>query len=188
MAMSGIDETDRKILFMLSENPKLSQAEISDRLGISQPAVSARMRKLEESGVLTHMIGTDIKKAQLFMAKIEFSTNSVEQVLKALETCPLYMNCFLTSGKNNMSCLLVGENVRSILSCVDSRLRKKLPVNDIAFDLIVTPVRSMVVPVKPQAERKKITPCGADCSVCSFYTSDRCLGCPASVHYRGKLL
>ncbi len=186
--MSGVDETDRKILSMLSEDPKLSQAEISERLGISQPAVSARMRKLEETGVLTHMIGTDIKKAQLFMAKIEFSTDSVEQVLKALETCPLYMNCFLTSGKNNMSCLLVGENVRSIMSCVDSRLRKNLPVKDIAFDLIVTPVRPMVVPLKPQAERKKITPCGADCSVCSFYLSERCLGCPGSIHYKGKLL
>jgi DNA-binding Lrp family transcriptional regulator len=186
--MSKIDETDRKILAILSENPKLSQTEISDRLGISQPAVSARMRKLEEGGVLTHMVGTDIKKAQLFMAKIEFSSDNVEEVLKALENCPLYMNCFLTSGKNNMSCLLIGENVRSIMSCVDSRLRKNLPVKDIAFDLIVAPARSMVVPIRPRAERKKITPCGADCITCSFYTSDRCLGCPASVHYKGKLL
>jgi Lrp/AsnC family leucine-responsive transcriptional regulator len=184
----GVDETDRKILFMLSEDPKLSQAEISERLGISQPAVSARMRKLEETGVLTHIIGTDIKKAQLFLAKIEFSTNSVEQVLKSLETCPLYLNCFLTSGKNNMSCLLIGENVRSIMSCVDSRLRQNLPVKDIDFDLIVTPARPMVVPIKPQAERKKITPCGADCSTCSFYLNERCLGCPSSIYYKGKLL
>ena len=186
--MGGIDETDRKILSMLSENPKLSQAEISERLGISQPAISARMHKLEEAGVLTHMVGTDIKKAQLFLAKIEFSTSSVEQVLKSLETCPLYLNCFLTSGKNNMSTLLIGENVRSIMSCVDSHLRQNLQVKDLEFDLIVTPARSMVVPIRPQAERKKITPCGADCSACSFYLSDRCLGCPSSIHYKGKLL
>lgn len=48
-----LDETDRKIMSMLIENPKMSQAEISECLKISQPAVSLRMRKLEEKGVLT---------------------------------------------------------------------------------------------------------------------------------------
>jgi Lrp/AsnC family leucine-responsive transcriptional regulator len=183
-----IDNTDKKILNMLSENPQLSQAEISDRLKISQPAVSARIRKLEEKGILAHAIGTDIKKAEIFLAKVDLSTDSVEKVLKFLESCPLYLNCFLTSGRHNMSCLLIGENVKSLMSCVDSRFRQNLPVKNIQFDLIVTPTRPMIAPVKPQIERKKISPCGADCSACSFYTSGSCLGCPASVHYKGKLL
>jgi len=172
----------------MSEHPQISQAELSKRLKISQPAVSARIHKLEEKGILAHLIGIDVKKAQLFLAKVDLSTNNVEEVLKSLETCPLYLNCFLTSGRHNMSCLLIGENIRSILSCVDSRLRQNLPVRNLEFDLIVTPTRPLIVPVKPQTERKKITPCGADCSVCTFYTSDRCLGCPASIHYKGKLL
>ena len=183
-----IDSTDRKILSMLGENPQLSQAEMSNRLKISQPAVSARIHKLEEKGVLARLVGTDIKKAQIFLAKVDLSTNNVEEVLKFLEKCPLYLNCFLTSGRHNMSCLLVGENIRSIMSCVDSRLRQNLPVRNIEFDLIVTPTKPLIVPVRPQTERKKITPCGADCSACSFYTSDKCLGCPASTDYKGKLL
>jgi DNA-binding Lrp family transcriptional regulator len=183
-----IDQTDRKILNMLSENPQMSQAELSEGLEISQPAVSARIRKLEEKGVLVRSVGTDIKKADVFLAKVDVSTNSVEKVLQFLEKCPLYLNCFLTSGRHNMSCLLVGESVKSLMSCVDSRFRQGLPVKNIQFDLIVSPTRPMVAPVKPQVERKKITPCGADCSICSFYTSGNCLGCPASVHYKGKLL
>jgi Lrp/AsnC family leucine-responsive transcriptional regulator len=183
-----LDKTDRKILSMLSENPKTSQADLSTTLKISQPAVSLRMRKLEEKGLLTHLVGTDIKKAELFLAKVDITTNKVEQLLETLNNCPLYLNCFLTSGKHNMTCLMLGENIKSIMSCVDSRLRQNLPAENIEFDLIVTPTRPMVVPIKPQAERKKITPCGADCSVCNFYTSDKCLGCPTSIHYKGKLL
>ena len=183
-----IDETDKKIMRMLAENPQMSQTEISERLKISQPAVSARIHKLEEKGVLSHLVGTDIKKAQLFMAKVEITTDKVEQLLKTLENCPLYLNCFLTSGKHNMTCLMVGENIRSIMACVDSRLRQNLPIKDMEFDLIVAPTRPMVVPVKPQAEKKKISPCGADCSICAFYTDERCLGCPASVHYKGTLM
>jgi Lrp/AsnC family leucine-responsive transcriptional regulator len=183
-----IDGIDKKIIGIMSEHPQISQAELSKRLKISQPAVSARIHKLEEKGILAHLIGIDVKKAQLFLAKVDLSTNNVEEVLKSLETCPLYLNCFLTSGRHNMSCLLIGENIRSIMSCVDSRLRQNLPVRNLEFDLIVTPTRPLIVPVRPQNERKRITPCGADCSVCTFYTSDRCLGCPASIHYKGKLL
>jgi hypothetical protein len=166
----------------------MSQVELSKVLKISQPAVSFRIRKLEEKGVLSRLVGTDIKKAQLFLAKVDLTTNNVPKVLASLEICPLYLNCFLTSGRHNMMCFLMGENVRSIMSCVDSRMRQNLPVENLEFDLIVTPTRPLVVPVKPKMERKEVTPCGADCSTCSFYTTDRCLGCPASVHYKGKLL
>jgi DNA-binding Lrp family transcriptional regulator len=183
-----IDDTDRKMLYLLSEQPGISQAELSERLKISQPAVSLRMRKLEERGILARLIGTDIKKAQLFLGKVDLTTNDVPKVLEVLEKCPLFLNCFLTSGRHNMTCLLVGENIRSIMSCVDSRLRKNLPVENLEFDLIVTPTRPLVVPVKPMMEKQETTPCGADCSACDFYTSERCLGCPASVHYKGKLL
>jgi DNA-binding Lrp family transcriptional regulator len=183
-----IDDTDKRIICLLSEKPQLSQAELSERLKISQPAVSARIHKLEERGALARLVGTDIKKAQLFLAKVDVSTDNVEQVLKFLETCPLYLNSFLTSGRHNMIIFLVGENIRSVMSCVDSRLRQNLPVKNLEFDLIVTPIRPWIVQIKPNMEKKRITPCGADCSACTFYANDRCLGCPASVHYKGTLL
>ena len=183
-----IDEIDRKILSNLSEDPEISQTELSHRLKISQPAVSLRIRKLEEKGVLARLIGTDIKKAQLFLAKVDLTANNVPKVLESLEKCPLYLNCFLTSGRHNMTCLLIGENMRSIMSCIDSHLRRNLPVENIEFDMIVTPTRPFIVPVKPKIEKKAVTPCGAECSTCTFYTSDRCLGCPASIHYKGSLL
>ena len=56
------------------------------------------------------MVGTDVKKAQLFLANLDVATNHVEQFLKYLDTCPIYLNSFLTSGKNNLAVMLVGEN------------------------------------------------------------------------------
>lgn len=183
-----IDEVDRKILSLLSENPEISQAELSENLKISQPAVSARVRKLEERGALARLVGTDVKKAQLFLAKLDVATNNVEEVLKFLDGCPLYLNSFLTSGKHNLTVLLVGENIRSIMSCVDTHLRQGSRVRSMDFDLIVTPIRPFIVPIKPRLEKSKTTPCNGECSVCTLYLSDRCLGCPASIHYKGKLL
>jgi DNA-binding Lrp family transcriptional regulator len=183
-----IDELDKKILCMLSQDPQVSHTELSKRLKISQPAVSARIHKLEEEGVLTYLIGTDVKKTQLFLAKVDISTDNVEDILRFLDNCPLYLNSFLTSGRCNMTVLLIGENIRSIMSCVDSHFRKMLPARNMEFDLIVTPARSLIVPIKPNLEKKRVSSCGADCGSCTLYKSDRCLGCPVSVHYKGKLL
>jgi DNA-binding Lrp family transcriptional regulator len=183
-----IDEVDKKVLCLLSENPQISQGQLSKRLGISQPAVSARIRKLEETGALARLVGTDVKKAQLFLAKIDVATNNVEEVLKFLDACPMYLNSFLTSGKHNLTILLVGENIRSIMSCVDTHLRQGSRVRNMDFDLIVTPIRPFIVPIRPCLEKSKVTPCNGDCSKCTLYLSERCLGCPASISYKGKLL
>jgi Lrp/AsnC family leucine-responsive transcriptional regulator len=184
----AIDDADKKILYLLSQDPQVSQGELASRLKISQPAVSARIRKLQEKGILARLVGTDVKKAQLFLAKVDISTNHVEQILKFLETCPLYLNSFLTSGKHNMTILLIGENIRSIMSCVDTHFRQNLQMRNMDFDLIVSPTRPFIIPVRPNTDRKRTTPCGADCSICTLQTSDRCLGCPASIHYKGELL
>jgi len=183
-----LDDRDKSILSLMSRNPEVSQYELSKQLKISQPAVSARIRQLEEKGILAHIIGIDVKKAQLFLAKLDVATNHVEQFLKSLDECPLYLNGFLTSGKNNLTVLLMGENIRSIMSCVDTHLRQNPLVKDTEFDLVVTPIRPFIVPIRPSMDKKKTTPCAADCGSCALYASDRCLGCPATVYYKGELL
>jgi DNA-binding Lrp family transcriptional regulator len=185
--MKALDEVDKKILNSLCQNPEMSQVELSERLKISQPAVSARIHRLKEAGILAYMIGADIKKTQLFLAKIDIVTTDTEHVIGLFDACPLYLNSFLTSGKYNLTILLMGENMRSIVSCVESHLRKDPLIKDMEFSLVVTPTREFIVPIKPILEKKKITPCGNDCSNCTFLKNDRCLGCPASINYKGNL-
>ena len=115
-------------------------------------------------------------------------TTDTEHVISFFDKCPIYLNSFLTSGKYNLTVLLVGENMRSIMSCVDSHIRNNPLIKDMEFNLIVTPVKDFIVPLRPILEKKKTTPCETDCSNCTLYTNNRCLGCPASVHYRGSLL
>lgn len=47
-----LDAIDRKILMLLQENAKLSQAEVARAVGLTAPSVNERIRKLERGGAI----------------------------------------------------------------------------------------------------------------------------------------
>ncbi|WP_225729276.1 MULTISPECIES: Lrp/AsnC family transcriptional regulator [unclassified Nocardia] len=49
----SLDPTDRAILRLLQTEARLGVTEIGRRVNLSQPAVSARIKRLEQSGVIT---------------------------------------------------------------------------------------------------------------------------------------
>ena len=51
-----IDETDRRILSLLSEDGTLSYAELGGRVHLSAPAVHERVRRLRRDGVIRGMV------------------------------------------------------------------------------------------------------------------------------------
>jgi len=61
----NLDEKDKKIIFLLQENPFLSQNEISEKVNLSQPAVGARIKKLRKKGFLSYAVGINPKKIGL---------------------------------------------------------------------------------------------------------------------------
>jgi Lrp/AsnC family transcriptional regulator, leucine-responsive regulatory protein len=48
-----LDDIDREILAILQANGRLSGADIGRKVNLSQPAVSARIQRLERAGVIT---------------------------------------------------------------------------------------------------------------------------------------
>lgn len=49
-----LDATDRRILAELQESPRLRIAELGRRVGLSAPAAADRLRRLEETGVVSY--------------------------------------------------------------------------------------------------------------------------------------
>ena len=47
-----MDHTDKKILQLLQENSRSTMKEIGEHVGLTPPAVSERIRKLEEEGAI----------------------------------------------------------------------------------------------------------------------------------------
>ncbi|TMQ57633.1 MAG: Lrp/AsnC family transcriptional regulator [Candidatus Eisenbacteria bacterium] len=49
---AALDATDRKILALLQDNAKVSQADVAKAVGLTPPSVNERIRKLERNGVI----------------------------------------------------------------------------------------------------------------------------------------
>ena len=180
-----LDEKDRRILMLLSENPEMSQSEIAEKVGLSQPSVGARIKRLKESGAISSFIGMNLKKTGLYLAKVDITTKNTNEIVQKFVCCPFFLNGFIVTGRDNLSLFFVSEDISTLEALVDKHIRGDPNVIDADFGIVITPLRDFVMPVKTKIEKAEETPCNSDCATCTYYESERCLGCPLTAYYRG---
>lgn len=186
--LEKLDEADRKIVSLLVENPDISQSAIARHLKLSQPAICARMKRLRSSGIITHLVGVNLKKTKFYIAKVEMTAKDPWKVLDFFKNCPMYLNGLITSGKHNLCLFFISEKLQAIESCINHHIRKNPNVVDVEFNVVITPDKDFVVPVKIWNEKRDKSSCGKRCIEQPCYLSEKCLGCPATVFYKGILL
>jgi len=182
-----MDELDKKIVALFQKDPTMSQKELAEKIGISQPSISARLRKLKEYGILSPCIGVSYKKAKLHMAKVDIDARDSNSILNIIRKCPYLWNAFLVSGKYNLTLFLIGEDISTLQSIVDSKIRPDPNVKDIDFSIVISPEKDFVLSIEFSVPKAETSPCGAVCSECSQYRTERCLGCPYTPFYKGTV-
>lgn len=187
-SLEKLDETDRKIASLLVENPDLSQSAIARQLKMSQPAIYARMKRLRNNGTITHVVGINLNNTKFYITKVEMTAKDPWKVLDFFKNCPMYLNGLITSGRHNLCLFFVSEKLQAIESCINHHIRKNPNVVDVEFNVVITPAKDWVVPVKLWNEKTDKSPCGKRCTEQPCYLSEKCLGCPATVFYKGKIL
>ena len=98
-----MDQTDKKLMELLQQNGRLSLKQLGEYLGISSPAVSTRMNKLEANGYLEgiharfrrELIGYPIT-AFVQLALISGKEDEFCSYIKG-QTCVL--DCFFVTGE-----------------------------------------------------------------------------------------
>jgi Lrp/AsnC family leucine-responsive transcriptional regulator len=98
-----IDETDLKILEILQKEGRTKRNVLAEKVGLSLPAVSERLKKLEESGIITgyfarlnhHMLGKDI--TAFIVATVDSSRHFLSFLEHASNT-PEVLECHAITG------------------------------------------------------------------------------------------
>ncbi len=100
-----LDETDKKLLLFLQEDCKQTTKELSGKLGLSVTAVYERVKKLENSGVISKYVAlldkSKIKKNFIVLCHVKLSQHKKEFVLqfeKEVMDLEEVTECFHVSG------------------------------------------------------------------------------------------
>ena len=98
------DDIDREILAILQTNGRLSGADIGRKVNLSQPAVSARIQRLERSGVITGY------RAVVDPARIGLNIHAVVRVRTTHARIPDALELFATLDEVTATYRLTGDD------------------------------------------------------------------------------
>jgi Lrp/AsnC family transcriptional regulator, leucine-responsive regulatory protein len=180
-----LDQKDRKIITLIHDNKEISQEEIAKIIHLSQPSVAMRLKKLRERGIIDHILGVNLNKVGIYVAIVMVRTTNTTKILNLLCNCPFFLNGFVISGEKNLMLLFTGEDLASLESIIDERLRPDEDVQSADFNIVISSIKDFVMPIQIVDRTNNKPPCGVDYKECQAYHENRCFGCPATDRYKG---
>jgi Lrp/AsnC family leucine-responsive transcriptional regulator len=123
-----LNQIDYKILDLLQKDARATQSEIAAAVGLSQPAVAERMRKLEQEGVITgyaarvdgRQLGKDI--TAFIGVGIEHPKRNAEFARRIL-ALPDVLECHHVTGSDSYLLKVVTENTETLDRLISESLR-----------------------------------------------------------------
>jgi Lrp/AsnC family leucine-responsive transcriptional regulator len=99
-----LDKKDRQILKALQADARQSLSALGKEIGLSQPAISERVRKLEEAGVITgYAARLDLKELGLHLeaiVRIRTSHEHIQAYLALFQAMPEVLQVFRVTGED----------------------------------------------------------------------------------------
>lgn len=159
----GIDDADKKIIEMIEQNPSITHSAIAEEIEKSQPAVGARIIKLERKHLLTKQVGFNIKEVDIKVALVFVSTKDVDEIVKKVEECPYINHAFKISGEYNVLCYIAASDLQIIEKIIDLCFRKSPNVINVKTNVIIDSIHDFVIPIDFEIERFDGRNCSSAC-------------------------
>jgi len=189
-----LDEIDRMIISELQIDGRSTLEKLAKRTGYTSMGVKKRLQKLIEQNAIKVSALLNPLYFKLFPAIVLLemeSAKAIQNLLERFKNCPRVVQIFKTLGGYNLIAIVIAEDQNtlesisiekcSIRSGAGIRRSEFYPVSDIYF--------SHFLPIREHLASKigEVAPCGVECKPCTRYVGGKCVGCPATVDYRGVL-
>lgn len=119
----SIDNLNWKILKCLQENARMSNTEIGRRVGVSSPAVSERIKKMEDAEIIetyTTVVSPFEAGYQLkAIVTLRAFMGMLKPFLEKVKTYDEVINCYRVTGNENIVMEVVLKNQKHLESFID---------------------------------------------------------------------
>jgi Lrp/AsnC family leucine-responsive transcriptional regulator len=158
-----LDALDLKILAALQRNCRLTLAELSEHVGLSQSPCLRRWRRLEEEGYITgYTAQVDRRKlGRKMMAFVEIklaihSDEAIERFESAISQAPQVQECFLMTGQRDYYLRVLVDDLEDYDEFVKTVLRSvgNISSMETAFALREVEMRPRAFELRPARRAK----------------------------------
>jgi len=187
-----IDSTGRRLIAKLQENGRATLTELGRALGLSHVGVRARLQRLLESGLIRISAAVNAEKLNMKVVVVFLEVESSKRLNELVQTfkdCPRLVFMSTLIGSHNLLAILVAEDPSTLESMVmgECSLRNQKGVRRSEIYIGEAVIYPVHLPIRLVTERREVAPCRMRCDTCDRYQSEKCLACPATLHYRGPL-
>ena len=119
----NLDNLNWKILKCLQENARQSNAEIGRQVGISSPAVSERIKRLEDAGIIlgykTVVSPLDMGYQLKAIITLHAFIGKLKPFLEKVKTYDEVLNCYRITGNENIVMEVLLKNQKHLETFID---------------------------------------------------------------------
>lgn len=162
----GLDDRDNTILSLIQKNPNVSQEEIAGKIKLSQPSVGARIKKLQQKGILYTVNGVNFRVVDLNLAKVDVAATDTTAIINEFKDCPFFINSLITSGRHNLCLLFMATDLKRLEGIVNYHLRGNPKVKDLEMNIVISTSKDFVLPLNIDYENKRQISCEQHCGDC----------------------
>ena len=151
-----LDELDQRILDELQKDARISNAELARRVNLSPPATHARVRRLEEKGIIQrHVALLDRQRTGydlLCFVRVSLQLHDLDQVTgfhEAVRKMSEVLECHHVTGDYDYLLKVVAHNTEDLENFLVNRLTPIPGVAQIHTSLVLREVKnSTILPLK----------------------------------------
>jgi DNA-binding Lrp family transcriptional regulator len=149
--MLSIDRLDVELLELLAADARAGVVDLASRLGISRNTVQARLRRLEEGGLLTGY-RPEIKLAEAGVSVEAFIGLEVQQgrlasIVDALIAMPQVLEIHATTGREDLLVRVATETQADLQQLIEGIVGTAGVVHSTTTLALTTPLRYRAVPL-----------------------------------------
>jgi len=146
--MTDLDRTDRRILAILQQNARITNKELSNRLGLSPPPTLERVRKLEKGGFIrgyhTLLDPEKINLGAVMMVSVSLHQHSqaaIAEFKQAIETLDEVMECYHLTGDDDFLLKVVCSDIQEYEKFVREKLARLNSLGKIKSSVVLSTLK-----------------------------------------------
>lgn len=153
-----LDEVDLALLTSLHEDPQIGVLETSRRIHVARATVQARLRKLEEAGIIAgYEPQIDVAAAgfgvQCFV-QLQVEQGEIEAVAADLAAIPGVLEAYATTGASDVLCRVAAASHDRLQETLVQMSRSRWVARSTSIIVLSAVVKPRVLPLLQTLERR----------------------------------